>query len=158
MISIIAAIGKNGELGRDGKLIFHLPEDMKFFKETTMGHKIVMGRRTWESLPAKLPGRENIVVSRRKVEGADETVEDLEEFLKKMRDSDEEIFIIGGGMLYAAALPYAKRFYLTEVNVEIDADTWFPIFDKRNYEKKMVKEGKSNDLSYQINVYELKNR
>ena len=69
MISIIAAIGKNNELGRGGDLVFHIPEDMRYFKDTTTGHKVVMGRKTWESLPHKLPGRENIVVSSRDVTG-----------------------------------------------------------------------------------------
>ena len=79
MISLIAAVGKNWELGKNGDLIFHIKEDMKYFKDTTMGHKVVMGRKTWDSLPGKLFGRENIVVSHGEVTGADEIVNELTE-------------------------------------------------------------------------------
>ena len=81
MISLFAAIGKNRELGKDGELIFRLPEDMKYFKKTTMGHPVLMGRKTWESLPRKLPGRKNIVVSRHEVEGADEVIHNFGDYL-----------------------------------------------------------------------------
>ena len=91
MFSIIAAIGKNRELGLNGQLIFHIKEDMKFFRETTSGHKIVMGRKTWESLPGKLPNRENIVISRHPVDDADTTITDLTEFIAQNKDTDEEI-------------------------------------------------------------------
>ena len=101
MISIIACVGKNLELGKDGGLCFRIPEDMRYFKEVTMGHKVVMGRKTWESLPGKLPGRENIVVSHGEVIGADEVVNDFLEFLEENAGSAEEIFVIGGGLIYA---------------------------------------------------------
>lgn len=154
MISLIAAIGANRELGRKGELIFHIPEDMKFFRETTMGHKVVMGRKTWESLPGKLQGRENIVVSRGEVEGADEVVRDLTSYLIEHQHTEEEIFVIGGGMIYRAALPYAEVLYLTEVNArEPGADTFFPDFDKSQYKKEILKEGKENELEYAISKY-----
>ena len=98
MISIIAAIGKNRELGKDNQLIFHIKEDMKFFRETTTGHKILMGRKTWESLPHKLPNRENIVISRHEIPGADLSTSNIDDFIAKYQDSEEEIFVIGGGM------------------------------------------------------------
>lgn len=154
MISLIAAIGANRELGRKGELIFHIPEDMKFFRETTMGHKVVMGRKTWESLPGKLQGRENIVISRGEVEGADEVVRDLTTYLIEHQQTEEEIFVIGGGMIYRAALPYAEVLYLTEVNArEPEADTFFPDFDKNQYKKEILKEGKENELEYAISKY-----
>ena len=93
MISLIAAIGKNRELGKNGDLVFHIKEDMKYFKEMTMGHKVLMGRKTWESLPGKLPGRENIVVSRHEVPGADMVIHDLGEFLRENAESEEEVFL-----------------------------------------------------------------
>lgn len=153
MFSIIAAIGKNRELGLNGQLIFHIKEDMKFFRKTTTGHKIVMGRKTWESLPGKLPNRENIVVSRNDVAGADLTIKDLSEFIAKNQDTSEEIFIIGGGMLYATFLPYAKNLYLTEINASAPADTFFPKFDKSKYDKTIIKKGSQDDLAYTFAKY-----
>ena len=154
MLSLIAAIGKNRELGKQGELVFRIPEDMKFFKETTMGHKVLMGRKTWESLPGKLQGRTNIVVSRNLVEGADESVSDLMGFIEENQGTEEEIFVIGGGMVYFETLPAAKKIYLTEVEAgEPEADSWFPEFDKAKYERKVLKKGKSDDLAYSIVEY-----
>lgn len=154
MISIIAAIGKNNELGRGGDLVFHIREDMRYFRDTTTGHKVVMGRKTWESLPGKLPGRENIVVSSRDVTGADLVVRSLEEFLQENAATPEEVFVIGGGQVYKAALPYAKILYLTEVDAAVsDADTYFPEFDKNDYERQVIKEGKDDDLAFTFVKY-----
>lgn len=153
MFSIVAAIGKNRELGLNGQLVFHIKEDMKYFRETTAGHKIVMGRKTWESLPGKLPNRENIVVSRNDVAGADLTVKDLPKFIAKNQDTDEEIFIIGGGMLYETFLPYAKNLYLTEVDAGTNADVFFPQFDKSKYDKTIIKKGSQDDLTYTFAKY-----
>ena len=154
MISIIAASGKNWELGRKGNLIFHIKEDMKYFKEMTLGHKVVMGRKTWESLPGKLPGRENIVVSRGEIDGADEVIHDLIKFLEDNKDTEEEIFVIGGGQVYVETLPYAKNIYLTEVDAETrDADAFFPEFDKSEYKKEIIKEGQEDDLIYTFVKY-----
>ena len=155
MFSLIAAVGKNRELGKNGGLVFHIPEDMRYFKDTTMGHKVVMGRKTWESLPGKLPGRENMVASSGEVEGADVVVKDLEEFLRENALTSEEIFVIGGGQVYKAALPYAQNLYLTEVDAEVaDADTWFPEFDKTEYTREVIKEGKKNDINFRFVRYE----
>ena len=155
MLSLIAIIGKNRELGKNNKLLFSIPEDMQFFKEKTMGHKVLMGRKTWESLPGKLQGRTNIVVSRNPVPEADESVSDLMRFIEKNKDTDEEIFVIGGGMVYFETLPYAKKIYLTEVEAEAsEVDSWFPEFDDSQYERTVIKEGQSNDLTYTIACYE----
>lgn len=157
MISLIAAIGRNRELGRNGELLFHLPEDMRYFKDTTMGHKVLMGRKTWESLPKKLPGRYNVVVSRHEVDAADEVVHNLKEYLEDNKDSDEEIFVIGGGMVYFEALPYASRIYLTEVEADVpDADTFFPNFDKNKYSMEMIKRGERDELEYSFVIYHKK--
>ena len=154
MFSLVACIEKNRELGKEGKLIFHTKEDMKFFKETTMGHKIVMGRKTWESLPGKLSGRTNIVVSRHPVSGADETVTDLARFIAENENTSEEIFVIGGGMVYFEFLKYAKKLYLTEVDAEeSQADAFFPEFDKKCYNREVIQEGKDHDLAYQMVEY-----
>lgn len=154
MFSIIAAIGKNRELGHNGELVFHIKEDMKYFRNTTNGHKIVMGRKTWESLPGKLPNRENIVISRRPVDGADVTITDLVEFIAQNEDTNEEIFVIGGGMVYTTFLDHAKNLYLTEIDTTPpNADTFFPNFDKSKYEKTIIKKGSENDLTYTFVKY-----
>ena len=154
MFSIIAAIGKNNELGKDNQLIFHIKDDMKFFKETTLGHKIVMGSSTWKSLPGKLPGRENIVISRHDFDGPDLIIHDLDDFLAKHQSTPEEIFIIGGGSIYSQFLPYARHLYLTEIDASTnDADTFFPGFNKSNYTKQLIKEGSENGLNYTIAKY-----
>lgn len=154
MFSLIAAIGKNRELGKNGELIFHIKDDMKFFRETTTNHTVLMGRKTWESLPSKLKNRENIVISRHEVNGADQSVNDLTEFIAKHKDTPEEIFVIGGGMVYTELLPHAKRLYLTEVDAtDADADSFFPEFDKSAYTKELIRKGKENDLTYSIIRY-----
>lgn len=154
MFSIIAAIGKNRELGKDGDLVFHIKEDMKYFRDTTKSHKIVMGRKTWESLPGKLPNRENIVISRHPVDDADATITDLADFIEQHKDTNEEIFIIGGGMVYTTFLDHAKTLYLTEIDAPAPAaDTFFPDFDKSKYEKTIIKKGSENDLTYAFAKY-----
>ena len=154
MFSLIAAIGKNRELGKKGELIFHLKDDMKFFRDTTLDHKIVMGRKTWESLPGKLKNRTNVVISRHNVEGADEHISDITDFIEKNKDTDEEIFIIGGGMVYFEFLKHARNLYLTEVDASDDsADTFFPAFDKSNYSREIIKKGNENGLDYSIVKY-----
>ncbi|MDO4752759.1 MAG: dihydrofolate reductase [Candidatus Saccharibacteria bacterium] len=157
MFSIIAAIGKNWELGKGGKLVFRIKDDMKFFKDTTSGHKIVMGRRTWESLAGKLPNRTNIVLSTHDMDGPDEVVHDMQTFIENNKDTDEEIFVIGGGSVYMQFLPYASKIYLTEVDAEdLKADAFFPEFDKSKYDKTIIREGKENDLAFKISLYQLK--
>ena len=153
MFSIIAAIGKNNALSKDNDLIFHIKEDMDFFRKTTTGHKVVMGSKTWDSLPAKLKNRENIVISRHNIPEADKTVNNLEDYIAKNIDTQEEIFIIGGGSIYAQFLPYAKHLYLTEVDSEPEADVFFPEFDKRFYRRKKIKHGKQGELEYSIVKY-----
>ncbi len=138
MVSIIAAISKNNALGKENKLLWHLPTDFKFFKETTLGHPIIMGRKTFESLPKALPGRTNIVVTgdrNYEKEGAVVT-HSLEEAIGKAKEYDSEIFICGGGQIYKEALEknLVDKMYITEVDTEIDGDTFFPTFDKDAWE------------------------
>jgi len=154
MFSIIAAIGKNRELGYKGQLVFRVKEDMKFFRDTTTGHKIVMGRKTWESLPGKLPRRKNIVISRHEIPAADATISDLHNFIATHKNTPEEIFIIGGGSIYKEFLPYASMLYLTEIDASADdADVFFPYFDKTKYTKTIIKKGKQDDLAYTFTRY-----
>ena len=153
MFSIIAAIGKNGELGLKGKLVFHIKEDMKFFRETTKGHRVVMGSKTWESLPGKLPGRENIVIYSREFAGPDRIIHDVNDFIKENLASEEEIFVIGGAKVYKKFLPFAKRLYLTEIDAVAEADAYFPCFKCEKYDIITLKQGIGNGARYVINQY-----
>ena len=123
MFSLIAAVGKNHELGQKGQLVFHLQNDINFFRQTTNGHKVVMGRKTWESLPSKLKNRENIVISRQNFSGPDQIIHNVDDFIKKNQATNEEIFIIGGEAIYSIFLPYAKNLYLTEIDLRDLADS-----------------------------------
>jgi len=137
-LCLIVAIAKNGVIGKDGGLPWRLPEDMKWFKETTMGKPILMGRNTWESLPKKpLPGRTNIVLTGQKDYVADGAVvvHDYEAAVEAAKQAAreaeaDEVMIIGGAQVYKMALPDADRLYLTEVHAAIDGDTIFPDYDK----------------------------
>lgn len=157
--SIIAAIGKNRELGKDGKLIFRLPSDLKFFKQTTMGHPVLMGRKTFESLPGLLPGRKHYVLTRNRVFAKDNpdvtTIDNLDEFAASFADSAEEIFVIGGGMVYWEMLKFADRLYLTEVEAEEGrADTFFPDFDKSKYNRVELGKGEDNGIKFTFVRYD----
>ena len=130
MVSIIVAIAQNGTIGDKNSLLWHIKEDMRFFRTTTSGHAVVMGRKTFESLGSKpLPKRKNIVITRadRSFEGAF-TAHSLEEAIA-MAEGDEEIFIIGGAQIYAEALSVADRMYITRVERDYEGDTSFPKID-----------------------------
>lgn len=157
--SIIAAVGKNRELGKRGGLVFHIPGDLKYFKEVTMGHPVVMGLNTWKSLPGKLPGRKHFVLSFDDFEKPEDVflVSDLEKFVQKYQDSPEEVFVIGGGSVYAQMLPYASTLYLTEVDGEDkEADVFFPEFKTDNFVRTEVGQGSDNGLDYKFVKYERK--
>lgn len=129
-ISLIAAIARNRAIGKDAKLPWHLPDDLKRFKALTMGHTMVMGRKTYESIGRLLPGRRTIVVSRQPgyvVEGA--TVAPSLEAAFAAAGDVAEIFVVGGGEIYAQSLARADRLLITEVDLAPDADAWFPDFD-----------------------------
>ncbi|MBQ3309751.1 dihydrofolate reductase [Candidatus Saccharibacteria bacterium] len=154
--SIIAAVGRNRELGKNGKLLFRLPNDLKFFKKTTMGHPILMGRKTFESLPGILPGRKHYVISRSMSEKEGVVViNDLSTFIDNNKDTTEEIFVIGGGMIYWELIKFANKIYLTEVDAEDkDADTFFPEFNKENYKKTILGRGIDHGIKYTFTLYE----
>lgn len=129
MISLIAAIGKNNELGKKNALLWDMPNDMKHFRDTTRGHTIIMGQKTYESMGKPLPNRRNIVVTRNKdfrAEGV-EISYSLEDTMRSFKDSPEEIFVIGGGEIYKQTIEKADRLYITHVNATYpDADAFFP--------------------------------
>lgn len=155
--SIIACIGKNRELGKDNDLIFHFKEDMKFFRETTRGHTVVMGSNTWKSLGEKpLPNRQNLILSRSSMSNLPENaaqIPDLDAFIKKNVDSDEEIFIIGGASIYKLFLPYAHTLYLTEVNATREADVFFPEFNREDYDLTTLNTITEDQTNFNINKY-----
>ena len=128
-ISIIVAVTKNMAIGRGGDLLFHISEDLRQFKVLTMGHPIIMGRKTFESFPnGALPGRRNIVITRQADYVADgaETVGSLQQAIDAVEQCDEA-FVIGGGEIYSQALPHASKLYLTIIDADVaDADTFFP--------------------------------
>lgn len=127
MLSIIVAIAENNVIGKDNDLIWKLPRDMKHFKETTTGHYIIMGRKTFESNGRPLPNRTNVIITRDKnfkAEGC-VIVHSLEDALLKAKD-DSEVFIIGGGVIYKLAMPLVDRIYLTKIHHTFEGDTFFP--------------------------------
>jgi len=129
-ISLIVAMSRNGVIGKDNRLPWHLPADLKRFKELTMGHTIVMGRKTWESIGRLLPGRRSVIVTRNaafRIEGA-VTADTLETAIAAGA-GDDEIFIIGGEQIFRLALPLADRIYLTIVQADVEGDTYMPAID-----------------------------
>ena len=156
--SIIAAIGKNRELGKNNDLIWNLPGDLKFFRNVTSGHTIIMGRNTFDSLPRMLPNRKHIVLtSRSGLPSEVEVYKELKSILEKYKDSSEEIFIIGGSSIYELFLEYCDKLYLTEIDAsEETASVYFPAFDKNLYEKDILGENEENGISYKHVLYSKK--
>ena len=154
MISMIASVGRKLEIGKNNQLVWHIPEDMKFFKNTTMGHVVIMGKNTYLSLPGDLPGRKMIVLSSSKINNDVEVINDIEKILNKYLDSEEEVFIIGGAFVYQQFINYAHKLYLTEIDDEcFDADTFFPSFDKKDWDRKVISGGTYNGLSFEMCEY-----
>lgn len=154
-LSLIAAIGKNNELGINNSLIWHLSEDLKYFKKVTNGKTIIMGRKCFESLPGLLPNRKHIILTNNKnykVAGAIifNTIDDI---LNYVKNTNEECFIIGGGKIYDLFLPYCKKLYLTEIDAEDAADVFFPVFDKELYKKEESELINENGIDYKFLIY-----
>ena len=130
MLSIIVAKASNNIIGGDNKLLWHISQDLKRFKEITSGHTIIMGRKTFESLPKILPNRHHIVITGDKNFKVDspsvEVVNDINTVITKYENSSEEVFIIGGGEIYKFLLPHTKKLYLTRIYKDFDGDTKFP--------------------------------
>ena len=133
MLSIIVAAAKNGVIGDKNALLWHISEDMRFFRRTTSGHPVIMGRKTYESLGRPLPNRQNVVISRtiQEIEGCT-VVGSLEQAIA-LFPAEEEVFIIGGAQIYALALEVADRFYLTRVEHDYEGDTSFPAWDESQW-------------------------
>ena len=160
--SIIACVGKSGELGKENELVFRLKDDLRFFKETTSGHKVLMGANTWRSIGRPLPGRKNYVLSH---SGKDlslpagvERVESPAEILEQFKNSPEEVFIIGGARVYSEFLPFAAKLFLTEVEASRPADVFFPDLDRSKFKKTILKSAhdEKSGLNFKIIKYERK--
>lgn len=161
ILSIIAAISDDLGIGMNNDLLWHIPEDLKRFKLLTLGKTVIMGKRTWDSLPRKpLPGRKNIVIT----DNRDEKIENavtaysIEDALDKCA-GDEEVFIIGGGSVYKQFLPLARRLYITHVHLKLPADVFFPKIDMRKWkivEKDTSCSNKKCDIPYTYIIYERK--
>lgn len=162
MISIIVAASTNNVIGIEGELPWKISDDLKRFKNLTMGKPIVMGRLTWESIGRPLPGRQNIVITRRAnyhAEGCD-VVESPAAALAIAGDV-EEIMIIGGGQIYDLFLPKASRLYLTRVQTEIEGDAYFPEISELDWElvgAESHKAGGANEFAFEFRTYERKDR
>jgi len=136
-IALVVAASENNVIGKNNQLLWRLPNDTKFFKNTTWGMPVIMGRKTFDSLGKPLAGRTNIVITRQKSWTAPGTqvVATLEEAMAAAADTDaKEAFVIGGGEIYALALPLAQRIYLTRVHGVFDGDAYFPEFDEQQWE------------------------
>ncbi len=161
MISFLVAMDRKNTIGKSNDLPWHLPEDLRYFKNVTMGHPIVMGRKTHESIGRILPGRENIIVTRnRDYECGECTIaHSADEVLEMERESGEEYFVIGGAELFNSFFPYADRLYITDIEDVFEGDTFFPEYSKDDWslvsEEKGIKNEK-NPYDYYFRVYEKK--
>ena len=160
MLSIIVAKAKNNIIGKENKLIWHLPEDLKHFKDLTTGNTIIMGRKTFESLGRVLPNRKHIVFSQNpdfKVN--DENVEIVHSMLQIQEyiENGEEAFVIGGAIIYNLLMPYVKKMYVTEIDKDFDGDAFFPRIDETKWKEVSREEGpddEENNFTYEYVTYE----
>ena len=157
-LSLIVAMAKNRVIGANNAIPWHLPGELKLFKSITMGHHIIMGRKTWESIGRLLPGRTTVVVTHRRdysVPGAI-VADSLESALAACK-SDDEVFVIGGAGLFAAALPRADRIYLTLVDAEVSGDVLMPEFDLGAWRERSAQSFRAdakNPFNYTLTVYD----
>ena len=159
MLTIIVAIAKNYAIGKDNKLLWHLPEDLKRFKEITTGKTIIMGSRTFDSLGRVLPNRKHIVLTDTKgqVHKSDqvEYVYCMDDIIK-YADDDNENFVIGGASMYRQLMPYANKMYVTEIDKEFDGDVFFPEIDKEEWKEISREKGltdEKNPYKYEYVTY-----
>lgn len=160
MLSIVVAKAKNNIIGKDNKLLWHLPDDLKRFRALTEGHAIIMGRKTFESLGKVLPNRKHIVFSNNpdfKVN--DDNVEVVHSLLQIQEyiESEEEAFVIGGAMMYNFLMPYVSKMYVTEIEKEFEGDTFFPRIDDKKWKEISREKGPEdgeNNFEYNYVIYE----
>ncbi|GAB3204444.1 dihydrofolate reductase [Pontibacter aydingkolensis] len=136
MVNIIVATAENNVIGKDNQLIWHLPADLKHFKQLTMGHPILMGRKTYESIGKPLPGRTSIIITRQKDFEAEGCIvaHSVQEAIEKAKELDEQVCIIGGAEIYKQALPLTDCIELTKIHHSFDGDTFFPEINEKDWE------------------------
>ena len=159
-LALIAAVARNGVIGKDNKLLWHLPEDLKFFRHTTMGCPILMGRKTFESIGRPLPGRRNVVISRNAewIAPGVEVATSLPAALTLLHDATE-VFVIGGSQVYAEALPFADELFLTEIDKDFEGNVRFPDWDRSAFvevSRQQHRAGPPNDFDYAFVTYRRK--
>lgn len=177
-ISMIACISSNRAIGKDNKLLFHIKEDMAFFKRMTMGRVVIMGRKNWESIPTKfrpLPGRTNIILTRQKGYDASKdllslseelqktilvctSLADVEITITKLQESVaiEEVFVIGGSEIYQLFLDYADTVYLSMVDQELEGDTFFPLLDTQTWQHRQIDTYSASSIPFRIEEWRRK--
>lgn len=156
-LTIIACIGENKELGYKNNLIWHIKEDLQFFKKETIDKEIVMGRKTLESLPGLLQKRKHLVISSHNIDLEDVVVfSSISKFLEYASSKDNEIMIIGGASIYKELLPYTNKMILTEVSKSSIADVYFPNFDKNDWKQELIYNNENN-IKYKRLVYKRNN-
>lgn len=159
MITIVVAVGKNNEIGKGNQLLWHLPKDLKHFKEITNGYPVVMGRKTYDSIGKPLPNRTNIIVTR-KTDWFEEgilIVNTLKEALKHAKKINEKVFVIGGGDIYKQCMEVADRIELTLVDGEFDADVFFPEINEKEWEiveEECIEKDEKNDYDFCFQTFE----
>lgn len=155
-LSLIALIGRCNELGLDNSLIWKIPEDMSFYRQMTVGKNIIMGRKTFESMPAKaLSERNPIVLSSKRLDEVYDVVSfnNFFSLLKYIEDSSEEFVVVGGSSVYEQFLPFVNTMYLTEIFRSNDADTYFPHFDFNDWNIELIDDYSNNVIPYHRNKY-----
>ena len=164
MLSIIVAKAQNNIIGKDNKLLWHIPEDLKMFKKLTTGHTIIMGRKTFESLGRVLPNRKHIVFTQNpdfKINNENVKVIHSMLEIQEYIENKEENFVIGGAMIYNLLMPYVNKMYITEIHKDFEGDTVFPKINLDIWKEVSREKGEDieqNDLEYDFVVYERKNK
>ncbi len=164
MLSIIVAVAENNVIGKDNQLIWHLPEDLKRFKQLTTGHTIIMGRKTFESLGRVLPNRKHIVLCKsNRLEIQDENVEVISDIklLDKYIQSEEENFVIGGASIYELLMPYVNKMYITKIYQDFEGDVYFPKVNEEEWRITLKENGlkdEKNPYDYEYINYERINK
>jgi dihydrofolate reductase len=159
-VYLLAAVASNGIIGANGTLPWRLPEDLAHFKRLTMGSPVIMGRRTWESLPGSLPGRENIVVTRTPgYEAPGAAVANSLESALALCAGEPVVFVIGGSRLFADSLPLASGLILTEIHRDFEGDTWFPHYDRSGWkESQRERHVAADGMKFDFVLYEPRER
>lgn len=163
MLSLIVAVSRNNVIGKDNGLIWHLPDDLKHFKELTTGKTIIMGRKTFDSLGRVLPNRKHVVITRSGIDVDDENVEVVQDVsdIQKYIDDDNENFLIGGATMYALLINKVSKMYITRINQDFVGDAYFPKFNEDDWEiveKRKGPQDEKNNFDYDYITYVRKSK